>query len=467
MGKKYIRELFAAKNIIITSSKDQLFETFVNDEQNQRLAQQILENQQKLMDTWQYKSRLVDIQQQQVVIPNATAGKPYQARLDFRQLNWTDISWSAMEGLEEYGLQYNPQTGEIQGTPVKSGDIRLKLKFRLATAGEGTAPNEKLIPLVINPDPKSLWKDIPGDQAAPFWKPDSVAESALLGDRFVTVASKRGRSHANVGSFRDDDYAFRYFEPSGWSVLAVADGAGSAKLSREGARLACTGIVQYFEQYFNTVPSGDFDALLQEHVAGTGTDTQKKITRFVYDNLGKAAFTVHKKLEEFAANQQVSIKDLHSTLIFVLLKKYAFGYVIMSFGVGDCPIGLLNRDCSEITLMNRLDVGEFGGGTRFITMPEIFTSDKFPTRFGFKLVPDFSYLMLMTDGIYDPKFVVEANLEKIDTWKEFLADLGGKNPENTVVPTGIASPEAARSLSAWLDFWSPGNHDDRTLMIVS
>ena len=61
--------------------------------------------------------------------------------------------------------------------------------------------------------------------------------------------------------------------------------------------------------------------------------------------------------------------------------------------------------------MNWIDVGEFGGGTRFITMPEIFKSEKFATRFGFKLVDDFSYLMLMSDGIYDPKFVVENALQ--------------------------------------------------------
>ncbi|QJB32110.1 protein phosphatase 2C domain-containing protein [Chitinophaga oryzae] len=467
MSKKYIRELFAAKNITIAGSKQHLFDAFVDDEQHQQIARQILENQQRLMDIWQYKNRLADIQQQPVTIPNATVGKPYQATLDFRQLNWSDVTWTAIEGLEEYGLQYDPATGGIQGVPVKSGDIRLKLQFRLAGGDASAAAHEKVLPLVINPDPRSLWKSIPSDMAGPFWKADDVAEFAPLGDRFVTVASKRGRSHANVGSFRDDDYAFRHLEPSGWSVLAVSDGAGSARLSREGSRLACTGIIDYFEQFFKTAPTADIDALFGEHAAGTGTDTQKKINRLVYDTLGKAAFAVHKKLEEFAAAQQVSIKDLHSTLIFVLLKKYAFGYVIMSFGVGDCPIGLLNKDCSAVTLMNRLDVGEFGGGTRFITMPEIFTSDKFPTRFGFKLVPDFAYLMLMTDGIYDPKFVVEANLEKLDTWKAFLADLNGNNPENVALPLGAHSPESAGRLSAWMDFWSPGNHDDRTLMIIS
>jgi hypothetical protein len=134
--------------------------------------------------------------------------------------------------------------------------------------------------------------------------------------------------------------------------------------------------------------------------------------------------------------------------------------------VGDCPIALLDKDVSEVTLMNWIDVGEFGGGTRFITMPEIFQSDKFATRFGFKLIDDFSYLFMMSDGIYDPKFVVEANLPNIKKWKEFLADLNGKNEDGIKVELNPDNKEIINQFSAWMDFWSQGNHDDRTLAII-
>ncbi|HUQ96164.1 MAG TPA: protein phosphatase 2C domain-containing protein, partial [Chitinophagaceae bacterium] len=154
------------------------------------------------------------------------------------------------------------------------------------------------------------------------------------------------------------------------------------------------------------------------------------------------------------------------TLIFCLFKKYEAGYAFLSFGVGDCPIGLLNNDVTELTLLNWIDVGEFGGGTRFITMPEIFQSDKFSTRFSFKLVPHFSYLMLMSDGIYDPKFVVEADLQNLKKWKALLEDLGGKNEEGARVELSASNPDIVAQFSAWMDFWSAGNHDDRTLAIV-
>jgi hypothetical protein len=72
----------------------------------------------------------------------------------------------------------------------------------------------------------------------------------------------------------------------------------------------------------------------------------------------------------------------------------------------------------------------------------------------------------MTDGIYDPKFVVEANLEKIEKWHEFLEDLGGNNEEKITVEFKPENTEIANQLSTWMDFWSPGNHDDRTLAII-
>lgn len=310
-----------------------------------------------------------------------------------------------------------------------------------------------------------MWKNLPSDKNDPYWKEDNVTLFAPLGDRHILVSSKRGRSHANVGAFREDDFAFKDLD-NGWSIVVVGDGAGSAKISRKGSAIACNGVVDYFQEQSSVESMVAFDELLQQHATNTGEDTQKKLNRFVYNNLGKAAFQVHKKLEAFATEEGVTLKDLSSTLIFTLFKKYDIGYALLSFGVGDCPIAVLNKDVSEVTLMNWIDVGEFGGGTRFITMPEIFQSEKFATRFGFKLLADFSYLIMMSDGIYDPKFVVEANLPNIKKWQEFLADLAGKNEDGVKVELRTDNKDIVEQFSNWMDFWSAGNHDDRTLAIV-
>lgn len=464
--KLYIQKLFIGNNIIVANNKNQVFETFATTEENINAVKQIQALQNNIMNNWKLIARIRDIIDQPIKIPNGTVGKLYETKIDFIQFGWDDIIFSEFENLEQYGLSYNNETENIGGIPTQSGDFKINLKFRVQGENENTEFHIKTISLVINADPKSLWKDLPSNMDADYWKEDNAQDFQPLGDKHIVVASKRGRSHSNVGSFRDDDFAFKHFEKTGWSVVCVADGAGSAKLSRQGSKLACEEVINYFAENLNQESLSEFDELIKNYNDANNEETQKSLNIFLYNNLGKAALSAHKRIQEFANKLEVPIKDFHSTLIFALIKKYEFGYAILSFGVGDCPIGLLSKDLSEVKLMNWLDVGEFGGGTRFITMPEIFNSDKFSTRFGFKLIDEFSYLMLMTDGIYDPKFVVEANLEKNEKWQEFISDLKGNNENKDQVVFDKENNEIANQLSTWMDFWSAGNHDDRTLAII-
>ena len=464
--KKYIQAFLSQNKIEVPQSKLSLFDDFAIDENNINSVKIIQENQKMIMANWKLKTRIDDIISQQVLLPNGTVNKKYETKVDFIKLGWNDVIYSEIQGLEETGLDFDNDAEILSGNPLISGDLKIKLLFRIDGEEEESVLNEKTITIIINPDPKSLWKDQESDKNDPFWKEDNVATSTDFLDKKIVIASKRGRSHANVGSFRDDDFAFKSINDTGWNVVAVSDGAGSATLSRQGSKLACEHVITYFENNFTNETLKDFDETILNHHNKTDEDSSKKISHFVYDNLSKAAWFVHKELEKFSVKSEKPLRDFHATLIFALIKKYDFGYAILTFGVGDCPIGLLNKDLTEIKLMNWLDVGEFGGGTRFITMPEIFQSDKFSTRFGFKLVDDFSYLMLMTDGIYDPKFVVEANLEKIEKWNEFIEDLHGKNEDNYKVDFGKDNTEIASQLSTWMDFWNPGNHDDRTLAII-
>lgn len=464
-ARQLIQTLFAHNKISVPKKRTDLFDEFLKKENNVLAANAIIDNQNLLINNWIMENRITDIIQQPVRILNATVGKPYEARFDPDTFQWADISTFRFEGLEEVGLRYDEGTEQITGVPAKSGDFKLLFKFKLTGEPEQSTYHEKPVSLIINPDPKSLWKNLESDRNDPYWKEDDVTQFAPLGSRHILVSCKRGRAHANVGSFREDDFTFKDLH-SGWSIVLVADGAGSAKISRKGSSIACNAVVEYFSEDSAIERIKAFDELLDQHTNNIGEDTQKKLNLYVYNELGKAALYVHKQLEAFAVTASVPLKDLNTTLIFTLFKKYSSGYVFLSFGVGDCPIAVLNKDLTEVTLMNWIDVGEFGGGTRFITMPEIFQSNQFATRFGFKLIDDFSYLMMMSDGIYDPKFVVEANLPDIEKWKELLADLNGKNDDGIKVELDTVNEEITNQFSAWMDFWSPGNHDDRTLAIV-
>ncbi|MCX6317521.1 MAG: PP2C family serine/threonine-protein phosphatase [Bacteroidetes bacterium] len=513
----YMQRLLKSKEIDVSGKRARLVDEFIADEDNIFTFEQIISNQQILIDRFMNKLKVYDIINQHLQIPNGTVDKYYEYKFDLIKLGKGEIIFSDLEYPEDFGLTYNNETETLSGIPKQSGDFKINFLFRIKGENHHTDTHRKPISLIINADPKSLWKNIPSDEGkddawkiANFWKPDNENAFEKLGPKKIVVASKRGRSHANVGSFRDDHFAYKFLESNGWSIVCVADGAGSAKLSRQGSKIACEAVIEYFEnnmtqeisdsideiarfyetrnqppanqpeienpgsaalqnseetkeQAANTTPLTETETTIQTDPAA---EIQKKIKLFLYNNLGKASFAAHKKLADFAKEQNCQLKDLHSTLIFALFKKYESGYAVLTFGVGDCPIGLINQDFTALKLMNWLDVGEFGGGTRFITMPEIFTSEKFPTRFNFEFISDFSYLVLMTDGIYDPKFVVEANLEKLEAWKGFINDLDGTNDANAKVEFNADNHEIANQLSEWMDFWSPGNHDDRTLAIV-
>ena len=66
----------------------------------------------------------------------------------------------------------------------------------------------------------------------------------------------------------------------------------------------------------------------------------------------------------------------------------------------------------------------------------------------------------MSDGITDPKFETDANLSKIDKWNDLWNDL------SKTVDFTDDNEESAEQLLKWMDFWSPGNHDDRTIAIL-
>ena len=479
--KIYIQNLLKGKSIEINTNRNLLLDEFANNPTNAELVKSIFENQEKIMINWNIKNRIADIQTQHIVIPNAKELIPYTAKIDFVELNLTDLIDEKFEGLEDLGLSFNKVTDTIEGIPSKSGDVKFKLLYKIKGEDETAPLNEKLISLVINPDPKSLWKLLPSNQQLLFSKPDDINVFDKIGEKNIVVSSKRGRSHANVGTSRDDDFPFKYFEKTQWSLVALSDGAGSAFLTRVGSKIACGAVVEYFEQVADIEKMKEFEDKISEYSRNKTEEKLKEIQILSKQNLYKASVYVHNKLKEFAdqcflTNPELfndpkaknKIDYLHSTLIFTLHKKYEFGYVIQSFGVGDCPIAVMNIDKTETTLLNWLDVGEHGGGTRFITQPDIFVSEERPvsTRYNLKVIEDFSYLFLMTDGIYDAKFVVEANLEKHEKWIEFLDDLDGKNDENIKVEINKENSEIANQLSKWMEFWSAGNHDDRTLAIV-
>lgn len=101
-------------------------------------------------------------------------------------------------------------------------------------------------------------------------------------------------------------------------------------------------------------------------------------------------------------------------------------------------------------------------------MPDIFRTADVYNRLRMAIVPDFTALFLMTDGISDPMFETDKNLNDYAKWEEFYNNLKNGFPDDEIGGVDLSDDnEAAKDqLLGWLDFWSPGNHDDRTIAIL-
>jgi serine/threonine protein phosphatase PrpC len=461
--EKYIRSLLQQQGFENPDRFHAAFMEYVSGIENQNNVKTIRLLQETMKKNWQLIARREELKSLQIALPNGSVGKPYKAQFDLISYGLEDITAFHLTGFEGTGLKYNLESRDITGIPQTSGDIALDFTYNFEGEPDEAEPNCKKITIIINPDPKSLWKDIPSDENDQFAKADNVTETALMLGANLLVSSKRGRSHANKGGFREDDYAFSELE-SGWGIIAISDGAGSAKHSRKGSAIACASVINYLREHFTKINTKVLDAAVNAYQ--NDTSIKYKLHTIASPYLLAAAQKAYLDINFYAQAIEAPVSDFHATLAFVLLKKYSCGYAFLSFSVGDCPMALVGRQFEWVKPLNWLDTGEFGGGTRFITMPEILNGEAADSRVNFEFVDDLPYLVLMSDGVYDPKFEVEANLAKPEQWKIFFEDLQGENDEGVGLNFAGSTGDLKVKLSQWMDFWSPGNHDDRTLAIL-
>ncbi|SFE29225.1 Protein phosphatase 2C [Chitinophaga sp. CF118] len=462
--RKLIEKLLREHQLPVKEKQQLFFDGFLATADIQQAAEQMLNAQNFIVESWKEKSLTDDIVQKHVAIPNAKVNKPYHFPFDAEALGlheMGDYKWEIPEGL---GITFEKEKALFTGIPQQQGEFILTLLFRLRMSPADKPFSEKKIRLIINPDPKSLWKDLPSDEQDPYWQPDSEAMTASFGDRTLLIASKRGRSHAHEGKFRDDSFASSFDQATGWGIIAVADGAGSAKYSRRGAVLACNAVVESFSALLASEKMISLETAIAAYMETQSEESQVKVSGQFIEQLGKIAFSAQQKIRQEALSKQAEIKDYATTLIFTLVKKYASGYVISSFWVGDGGIGIYNN--TDAIVLGTPDSGEFAGQTRFLTMQDIFADNAYINRIRFKVVPDFTALILMTDGITDPKFQTDANLRNVAIWQKLWQDLEGNNEDGCKVDFNGTPEKAKEELLNWLDFWSPGNHDDRTIAIL-
>lgn len=397
-------------------------------------------------------------------LPNGTVSRPI--RVDLPALLTLDTGSPVKdvtlnpEGFP--GLTYDGTF--VEGSPSEAGEFEVVVSYRFADHGSGQPLLKRWLTFTVNPNPQSLWKNLASDQTDPFAKPDTASFAETAAPFPLLAASVRGRSHAHVGSFRDDDFAVTFWPETGWYALTVADGAGSAKLSRRGSQIACKVVCE--------VLTGQLSSPETDPLTGPATkwmeDTESapapaQVRNPFYNLLGNAALRARVALEEEASREGATLRDYHTTLISVLARPFASGWLVASFSIGDGVAGLVGAPEGTIPLLTKPDGGEFAGQTTFLTVKDVLaTSDSVFARLNCVRVPSFTALLVMTDGVSDPKFHAEAEFEDPAAWQTLWDEIQPAVIEDSRAVTGTAP-----ALEKWLEFWSPGNHDDRTLAVLA
>lgn len=395
-----------------------------------------------------------------IALRNGTVGKPYSVEggaiaARIAEVRGDVSGLACISHLQlpcDSGLVFDAATGAVTGTPTRPLEEVLLLDYAVSPSA---ATIRFEVSLLINPDPASLWKDVDPSPDAPYQKSSLAHESFDYPDFRVIAASRRGRSHANKGDFRDDDFAVGYAEKTGWLVVAVADGAGSAKYSRKGSSIACTTCRDWLVGNLNAPEYQNVGASKQP-----GVDGESNPVRPIRDLLYDAARLAHDKIDKESKNPSESLpepptlRNYDTTLILLLMKKMGDACFAATFSIGDGGAGIFTspQDAIPLTLP---DGGEHAGQTTFLTIPSSLSvkPENLEKRYHNEVVQNFTAALSMTDGITDPKFPSDAAFADSACWSTLWAEL-----EPTL--------ENSESLLEWMNFFSPGNHDDRTLVAV-
>lgn len=439
-------------------------------------------------------------------LPKARVGTPYNARLDLGatlaqsapEVRDATFALDRAAGFAELGLTLRldadvpnipnvpnvPDVLRFVGTPPRetASDARIELEICV----DGATFASTALPWRVLPDVWSLWKNLPSP-SGPYPVEDQARQAVSVPktDKIVVAASQRGRSHEHRGQFREDAFAVKIGKPGDWSFFAVADGAGSAKFSRQGAKLACETVVAQLARHIDLscqkgeIPSPLFAGRLERRKDAPrfalydGTQAPPALVAVFHRALYETFMRVVAERDAYnqtlsADESPVRLRDFYSTLLCCAVRKYRSGWAILSYWVGDGAFAIYGPggDSSQVVPLGEPDGGEFAGQTRFFTTASEIALESIQRRFRAAVLRDFDALVMATDGVADPYFEVAADLRSPQKWRKFWSLRGPEELFDGVFERKIAPEERARRLLKGLRFKVSGNHDDRALLLL-
>lgn len=293
--------------------------------------------------------------------------------------------------------------------------------------------------------PTAAWKYIP----APLDVPDPHAEfdarefDAPAGFK-AFGARVRGKKHKHDGTHCDD--WFEVTTVNGWTVVAVADGAGSKKFSRVGAKAACERAVADLtialavQQFDPRDTLSEWSHAIQTDDANTHAAADvERVADAVRAAMGSAytavceAAAARRNGREYEAvlNRQIEVNDLSCTLLIAVHRVVTLDGKPCSFvaacQVGDGMIGVVHPN-SSWRVLGAADSGGYSGETEFITSTGKTDAAALKPKSQVYL-GGLQSLLVMTDGVADDYFPPDEQLGRL--WADLAVNA---IPEFAAVP---------------------------------
>ncbi len=393
-------------------------------------------------------------------LPAGRIGHFYRTIVDEKLFSVNNCTNCWMDGLEEIGLHFIPHQKQIAGMPEKTGDFNIRLNIRRYNDSGKESILTRDLKLSINEDLNIMPEEIPSDENDPYWKSDEdfdvqiISRDRKKGLKNMAAAGKRGRLHVQNGKFREDDFDIDYDPESRWYVLAVADGSGASEYSRKGSQIACKTATESCSRQLSAQSSA------LNSLANKNGKQRGEMAGILHRIIAASVVEAYRKIESEAKEHAKQPDDYATTLLLCICKKFEFGWFIGTFWVGDGAVCVYDKNRWFAGLLGVPDGGELSPIKRFLTMPGIIEPDELSRRIRFIVIKDFTALFLMTNGVGDPFFETDENLQYFEWWNKFWAEISDK--------AGLTgnTRNIGEKLLRWLDFWAPGKHDDRTVAVL-
>jgi len=310
--------------------------------------------------------------------------------------------------------------------------------------------------------PPSMWqyKGLPNDPEQ-HTEHDARAMANPPEGFKVFGARVRGKKHKHDGTNCDDWFEFGQSGP--WTVIAVADGAGSYKFSRIGAKVACETAVKELAADLGKVSLERRDTVAEWaaaqaqspiHYQFAGRDIQD-VQKAMYRAVRKAFQAVKTAHEERSGSPEyeaclppnrrpLDIKEFSSTLLLAVHhavrvdgKDWSF---VMACQVGDGMTGAIHKHGTAHPL-GTADSGSYSGETEFLT-----SSGKTDEPYLAKKIHAFlgpvQAIVVMTDGVADDYFPGTEHLGRL--WGDLVVNRipevivpGDEEIANAISGTGL------------------------------